>query len=231
MSMAVSEKGKAAMDRAEKFGEDLELLTAKLSRDMQPKEREGLSALKNRLLELQRSNVVKINHSVMELVCAKPLVQKSYEVRVEHQLEVPLTCDLYATKGDGNHIVEIETGFIPPEHALDPSTYLLARIASKITRYSSHTGKFALGTPPHYILPIPQELLKTPRSRTPKDLKAIKTLCDLYYTNPPVTLDEVRNARLHSLYAIDVDNLTAQEIDVETYTGNRLSSLANFART
>jgi hypothetical protein len=73
--------------------------------------------------------------------------------------------------------------------------------------------------------------LKTPRSRTPKDLKAIKTLCDLYYTNPPVTLDEVRNARLHSLYVIDVDNLTAQEIDVETYTGNRLSSLANFART
>jgi hypothetical protein len=219
---AVSEKGKTAMDRTEKFEEDLELLTSGLSRDMQPKERESLNALRNRLLELQKSNVVKINHSVMELVCAKPLVQKGYEVQVEHKLESALICDLYATKGDGNHIIEIETGYIPPEHALDPSTYLLARIASKITRYSNHTGKFALGTPPHYILPIPQELLKTPRDRTLENLKAVKTLCDLYYKNPPVTLEEVRNARLHSIYTIDVDNLTAREIDAETYIRNRL---------
>jgi hypothetical protein len=157
----------------------------------------------------------------MELVCAKPLIQKSYRVQVEHDLEPSLICDLYATKGDGSHIVEIETGYIPPEHALDPSTYLRARIASKITRYSNHTGKFALGTPPHYILPIPQTLLTMPRSRTHEELKNIKTLCDLYYTNPPVTMEEVRNSRLHSIYTIDVDNLAAQEIDPESYMKNR----------
>lgn len=157
----------------------------------------------------------------MELVCAKPLIQKGYQVQIEHDLEPSLTCDLYATKGDGNHIIEIETGFIPPEHALDPSNYLLARIASKITRYSNHTGKFALGTPPHYILPIPETLLKAPRSRSAEELRTIKTLCDLYYTSPPVTMDEVKNARLHSIYTIDVDNLTAQEIDPESYMKNR----------
>lgn len=159
----------------------------------------------------------------MELVCAKPLIQKGYQVQIEHDLEPSLICDLYATKGDGSHIIEIETGFIPPEHALDPSNYLLARIASKITRYSNHTGKFALGTPPHYILPIPQTLLRPPRSRSAQELKTIKTLCDLYYTNPPVTMDEVRNARLHSIYTIDADNLTAQEIDPESYTRNRFT--------
>jgi hypothetical protein len=166
----------------------------------------------------------------MELVCAKPLVQKGYNVQVEHQLEPNLTCDLYATKGDGSHIIEIETGYIPPEHALDPSTYLLARIASKITRYSNHTGKFALGTPPHYILPIPEVLLTAPRKRTPENFKTVKTLCDLYYKNPPVTLDEVRNARLHSIYIIDIDNLAAEEIDPETYTKNKPTVANNLTR-
>lgn len=230
MHKAILEKGKVAMDRTEKFEEDLELLTSELTQDLQSKEKDSLNTLKNRLLELQKVNIVKINHSVMELVCAKPLVEKGYNVQVEHQLEPNLTCDLYATKGDGSHIIEIETGYIPPEHALDPSTYLLARIASKITRYSNHTGKFALGTPPHYILPIPEVLLMAPRKRTPENFETVKTLCDLYYKNPPVTLDEVRNARLHSIYIIDIDNLTAEEIDPETYTKNKPAVANNLTR-
>lgn len=209
------------MDRTEKFEEDLESLTSKLGQDIQGNARISLFRLKDHLLELHRSNIVKINHSVMELVCAKPLVLKGYEVQVEHQLDGALTCDLYAKKGDGSLIVEIETGFIPPEHALDPSTYLLARIASKITRYSNYTGKFALGIPPQYALQIPEALLKLPRDRTAQDFKNIKNLCDQYYTNPPVTLDEVKNARLHSIYLIDVDNASTQEIDPETYTSNK----------
>jgi len=205
------------MDRSEKFTEDLELLVSKLSQDMHGKARESLGRLKDRLFELHRSNVVKINHSVMELVCAKPLILKGYEVEVEYQLDGALTCDLYATKGDGSLVVEVETGFIPPEHALDPSTYLFARIASKITRYSNYAGKFALGVPPHYVLPIPKVLLMPPRDRTLEELNTLKNVCDLYYKSPPVTLDEAKNARLHSIYLIDVDNAAVQEVDPETY--------------
>jgi len=220
---AISKK-ENSMDKTEKFEEDLKLLTSKLAQDLQDGARENLSRLKDRLLELHRSNVVKINHSVMELVCAKSLMQRGYKVDLEYQLDVALTCDLYATKGDGNHVVEIETGFIPPEHALDPSTYLLARIASKITRYSNRTGKFALGTPPHYVLPIPWVLLTPPRDRKLEGLRSVKSLCDLYYKNPPVSLDEVKNARLHTIYLIDVDNVTVQEVDPETYIGNKPNS-------
>jgi hypothetical protein len=214
-------KSKVQMDRNGKFAEDLEVLTARLTNGLHPSEKQSLERLKAHLLELQKSNIVKINHSVMELVCAKTLIQKGYQVQVEYEIEFGLTCDLYSTKGDGSQIVEIETGYIPPEHALDPSTYLLARIASKITRYSNHTGKFALGTPPHYVLPIPQTLLRTPRLRSSKELNRIKALCDLYYKSPPVTMEEVRNARLHCIYIVDVDNLTAQEIDPESYVKNR----------
>jgi len=225
VNKAAWEKG-SNMNRTEKFEEDLESLMSKLGRDMQGMEKESLIRLKDRLIELHKANVVKINHSVMELVCAKHLILKQYDVEVEHQLDNALTCDLYAMKGYGTLIVEIETGFIPPEHALDPFTYTSARIASKIIRYSNHAGKFALGIPPHYILQIPQELVVPPRERTLENLKTVKSLCDLYYQNPPVGLDEVKNARLHVVYVIDVDNAAVQEVDPETYVKSWPSSLS-----
>jgi hypothetical protein len=168
-------------------------------------------------VKLQEENVVKINHSVMELVCAKYLILKGYEVQVEYALNEILTCDLYSVKGYGNLIVEIETGFIPPEHALAPLTYTSARLASKIIRYSSHAGKFALGVPPHYILPFPRALAKPPRRRTHMELDFIKKLCDIYYHNPPVTEEEICHARIHEIYIIDVDQARVQEIDPEAY--------------
>jgi hypothetical protein len=208
------------MANTEKFEQDLKFLVSKLVEGVGKETENKLSELKNRLFQLHRENVVKINHSVMELVCAKQLILKGYEVQVEHPLGEALTCDLYAVKGYGSLIVEIETGFIPPEHALDPSAYTWARIASKIIRYSSHAGKFALGVPPHYVLPFPQAFTLPSRERTLEDIKSIKSLCDLYYQNPPVSFEEVKNAHIHSVYIIDVDQTSVREVDPETYASH-----------
>ena len=119
--------------------------------------------------------------------------------------------------------MEIETGFIPPEYALCPLTYTSARLASKIIRYNGFAGKFALGMPPHYILPFPRSLAKPPRKRTKEEINAIKQLCDKYYQNPPVTEAEIQNARIHEIYIIDVDQAKVQEIDPETYMKRALN--------
>ena len=200
-----------------KFDEDLSALLAKLSQNASDETKRKLAALKDRLIQLHRENIVKINHSVMELVCAKHLVEKKYDVLIEHSLEGGLTCDLFASKGLGDLIVEVETGFVPPDHALDPSAYIAARIASKIVRYSGYAGKFALGVPPHYVLQFSPVFFVPPRERKPEDLWAIKSLCDLYYVNPPVTVKEVKDARIHAVYIIDVDEAAAREIEPETY--------------
>jgi hypothetical protein len=207
--------------KIEKFDEDLDFLLSKLKQDLHDVQSEKLERLRDRLLELHRANLVKINHSVMELVCAKHLILKDYEVDVEYPLEGGLTCDLFATKGYGSLIVEIETGFIPPEHALDPSGYIEARIASKIVRYSSKAGKFALGIPPHYILQFPETFIVPPRKREEEELKAIKKFCDLYYQNPPITIEEVKNARLHVVYVVDVDKAQVRELVPEDYLRNK----------
>src|SRR4030043_825205 len=200
-----------------RFEQDLSTLMVRLTSDMADEAAKKLTELEDWLLKLQKENVVKINHSVMELVCAKYLILKGYDVQLEYALNELLTCDLFTTKGYGNLIVEIETGFIPPENALNPLTYTSARLASKIIRYSSFAGKFALGVPPHYILPFPQALAKQPRKRTPRDIEFIKNLCDKYYNKPPVTREEIFNARIQEIYIIDVDQARVQEVDPETY--------------
>jgi hypothetical protein len=205
------------MNNRVKFEQDLAALMSRLTIDVDKNVENKLNVLKDWLVNLHRENVVKINHSVMELVCAKHLILKGYTVQLEYPLNEVLTCDLYSIKGYGNLIVEIETGFIPPEHALFPLTYTSARLASKIIRYSSFVGKFALGMPPHYVLPFPRALAKPPRRRTSEEIEAIKKLCDTYYKKPPVTKEEIRNARIQEIYMIDVDQAKVQEIDPEAY--------------
>jgi len=218
------------MTNRDKFEQDISALTGQLMTSMLKEDSKiKLVALKERLLQLQKENVVKINHSVMELVCAKYLIQKGYDVQLEYVLNDILTCDLFSTKGYGNLIVEIETGFIPPDHALDPLTYLSARLASKIIRYSSFAGKFALGVPPHYVLHFPRALSSPPRRRTVEDIAFIKRLCDSYYQNPPVTEEEIRNARIQEIYVIDVDRAKVLEIDPEAYMKRALHKEFAFA--
>ncbi len=205
------------MDGKKRFEQDLAVLTAALTEGMDEEYKKKLNVLKDWLVKLQRENLIKINHSVMELVLAKFLILKDYEVQIEYPVSEILICDLYGVKGYSNIIVEIETGFIPPVHALDPLTYTSARLASKIIRYSSYAGKFALGVPLHYILPFPPALALHPRERTPEQINDIKTLCDQYYKDPPVTVDQIQNARIQEIYIIDVDHANIQEIEPETY--------------
>jgi hypothetical protein len=211
----------------ERFVADVTSLSGRMSADEPEEILEKMNFVKNRLIELYRRNLVKINHSAMELVCAKHLIRYGYTVDVEKQLTDILICDVYAEKGDGAAIVEIETGFIPPEHALDPLSYYAARIASKIARYSKYANQFVLATPPVSVLPIPSLFRRPPRDRRPSEIKKVKALCDKYYKNPPVTEDEILNGRLHITYIINIDAGKVVEMDIDSYfehVGHMLST-------
>jgi hypothetical protein len=198
------------------FEKDLNVLAERLCLGEEKHVSKEIMRLRDRLIALHDSNLVKINHSVMELVCAKYLVLAGYYIDLERTLD-GLSCDVYATKGLGAMIIEVETGFVPPEYALNPSTYIKARIASKITRYSGFAEKFGLAVPPHYVMHVPQVLVEPPRSRHSDGIMAVKKLCDMYYSNPPVSLEEIRNARIHTIYILDVDNGTVKETEPTTY--------------
>jgi hypothetical protein len=201
----------------ERFSADVNTLSSKLAAGESDEVINKLNFVKYRLIELYKRNLVKINHSTMELVCARHLIHYGYSVDVEKQLTDILVCDVFATKGDGETIVEIETGFIPPEHALDPLSYYSARIASKIARYSKFSNQFVLATPPVSILSIPRVFGRPPRYRKRDEVERVKLLCDRYYRNPPVSVDEIQAARLHMIYIINIDDGKIIEMDIESY--------------
>ncbi len=205
------------MRNINKFAEDINEVFIKLSKNASDEVTKILHKLKEKLIDLHVKGLVKINHSVMELIVAKQLILKGYSIDVEYKLTENLTCDVLGVKGDGKMIVEIETGYTPPEHALDPQTYIKARIASKIARYSGYANKFALAFPPYFFPEIPAIYLKPPRFRSREEVMDVKKLCDLYYKKPPVSINEILNARLHTIFIIDVDSAEVVEVDPEAY--------------
>ena len=182
-----------------------------------PENKAKINFVRERLIELYKKNLVKINHSVLEIICASNLISHGYTVDIEKQLSNILVCDVFATKGDGTFIMEIETGFTPPDHALDTIDYYVARLSSKIARYSKYCSKFALATPVVGILPIPKLFLKPPKDRKPDEIQKIKSLVDRFYKNPPIDADDILNAHLHSIYLINIDKGFAKPLDPYTY--------------
>ncbi len=201
----------------EKFRNDVYEITERLSVNLESKDLPKLNYVRQRLIEMYQLNLVKINHSVLELICAANLIKRGYSVEVEKKLSDILICDIFAKKGDGTTIIEIETGFTPPEHALDTVDYYTARIMSKIARYSQYCSKFSLATPVIGILPIPKVFLLPPHARRGEDLTGIKSICDRFYKNPPIEYDDILNAHLHSIYLIHIDKDFAKELDPYGY--------------
>ena len=201
----------------EKFTDDVYTVAEKLTREKTPEMKSRINFVRERLIELYQKNLVKINHSVLEIICASNLIAQGYSVDIEKHLSDILVCDVFATKGDGTFIMEIETGFTPPDHALDTIDYYVARIASKIARYSQFCSKFALATPVVGILPIPKIFLKPPSKRTTDEIQKMKELCDRFYKNPPIETNDILNARLHSVYLINIDKCFAKQLDPYTY--------------
>ena len=122
----------------EKFQDDVYAITELLSEQIDSKDVPKLNFVRQTLIDMYKASLVKINHSVLELICASELIAHGYFVDVEKPVSKLLRCDLFGTKGDGSCIIEIETGFTPPEHALDTVDYYAARIVSKIARYSQY---------------------------------------------------------------------------------------------
>ena len=203
----------------EKFQDDVYSITELLSEHLSPELTPKLNFVRQNLIEYYKKNLVKINHSVLELICAAELISHGFSVDVEKSISDILVCDLFGKKDDGTAIIEIETGFTPPEHALDTVDYYAARIVSKIARYSKHCGKFSLATPVVNILPISEIFLLSTNARKPEDVKKLKKLCDRFYKNPQIKLEDIQNAHIHSVYLINTDKGFAKEMDPEMYLG------------
>lgn len=236
----------------DKFPRDLDRFLAQLRPTTDPLVMGELLKLRDRLVELRQQRLVKINHSIMEILCARHLIEQKYWVTVEQLLDGgPLVADLFGIRpievdstvahnspkqkkkspkssnkrlADSGEtlVVEVETGFVPPEAALAPGRYRAARIAAKIARYSGHSNRFALATPSYHVLQVPQVLLRPREKRDKDELKRLKALCDDYYSSPPIVLKTLEETELDCVYIVDVDKTQIVEVAPHQYLGTIL---------
>jgi hypothetical protein len=121
-----------------------------------------------------------------------------------------------ALEGD-TIVVEIETGFVPPDAALLPERYRQARISAKIARYSGHAKRFILATPSYHVLQVPQVLLRPPLARTPQEIRQLKSQCDHYYSSPPISFEALASVEINVIYIVQVDRGIVIEIPPHRY--------------
>jgi len=182
-----------------------------------------LNKIAIRLADLWSKKLVKANHTVMELICAGYLINQGYHVSVEYEVGDSLICDIYAVRDGISLIVEVETGFVPPEACFDPLLYRVSRIISKIARYSAYSDVFALATPPYHILQVPKFFMKPIDQRSTEELKALKDLCDKYYRRPPIPSERILKGRVDVIYLVDVDGKDVKELSLEEYYSSFIS--------
>ena len=60
-------------------------------------------------------------------------------------------------------------------------------------------------------------ILKAPKDRKPEEVQKIKNLVDRFYKNPPIAIEDILNAHLHSIYLINIDKGFAKQIDPQGY--------------
>ena len=100
-----------------------------------------------------------------------------------------------------------------------PSTPEMIRVMKEV---------YALGVYYHDV----GKALERFQEREPGELEAVKALCDYYYHNPPVDVEEIRAARLDWVLIVDVDTLSARILRPEVYVrlaGGFLAKVAHGA--
>lgn len=232
----------------DEFSRDLDSLLSRIRPAADSGTMDQLREIRNRLVALKRKQLVQINHSVMEVICARHLMATGYSVKVEYPLDKgTIIADIFATRprqsGAPNSrrhtdaseerglledtetlVVEVETGYVPPMAALSPVQYGQARMAAKTARYGRHGDYFALATPVYNVLPIPDHLFDAPDIRSREHTDQLKALCDRYYRSPPVTWESLAAARIDNIYVVDVDSTNVVQVQASDYHSTVLAA-------
>lgn len=219
----------------------MDSLIAKLQATTSPEVMTALMEVRERFVELSKKRLVKINHSIMQFLCAKHLIENGYKVKIEYPLNGgSLMADVFAVRdrlmerdhdakdtflsemhgisqNEESLVLEVETGFVPPKAALNPGMYRKIRIAAKIARYAGFSHSFCLATPHYHVLQIPEALLQGVGHRDERELKHLKELCDAQYFSPPVLYHELATAEIQSIFIVNVDEMKVLQVDPQKY--------------
>jgi len=168
--------------------------------------------LYKRLEKVGNRRKLNLNHSAMEILLGKHLIDKGYKVTLERCLvKDNLISDVYARNGKEILMVEVETGYVGPNNALVPVKSRIAKDIAKIIKYSPFSDEFGLAFPPSYISFIPKYFIH----KDSNEIEKIKPLLKEFYPN--LELERIKDAHLEKIYVVNLDELRVKEFDAKDY--------------
>ena len=72
--------------RNKRFIKDIDTLLEKIEPTTSAEVMDQLHEVRERFIELSQKRLVKINHSIMQFLCAKHLIENGYRVKIEYPL-------------------------------------------------------------------------------------------------------------------------------------------------
>jgi len=199
-----------------KFLLEVEEIRNKEIKNLSLKGQENFNNIITKIIELYNKQLIKSNHTMMEIVLALYFISQDKFVVLEEPINNNLIADLIVYHENGQkEIIEIETGFVPPEYSSDPILYRYTREISKIARYSKFGDIFSFACPPFHILQIPDIFIK--KEKGLNEIYKIKELLDKYYKMPPIEVEEIKEAKINYVYIINVDKKRVTKLDIKEY--------------
>ena len=175
----------------------------------------SLEEIYRKLLGLSKIGVLNINHSVLQLILSGYLLSKGFRVYVEVEVQGGVM-DIYAIKGKDIGI-EVETGYVPPNNAIDPEEFLMGRLSLKTVKYSNIVSEFYIAVPSFYIPPIPRELLLDPNERSEEEVRNIMRLIRKYSKTPDITINDVKTSKINGIITINTKDMKINIIDNKNF--------------
>jgi hypothetical protein len=140
----------------------------------------GLSEVLDKLdFEVSRGGIARY-HAILQFIVALDLHRRGFDVSVEEPVDGVFKADVYAESPLGRVIVEVETGYVPPDRIHSLEEFLEAKMVFKAVAYSAYTDVFMIATPNHIKMPVPRELLIPVEDRDESDIMAIRELALRY---------------------------------------------------
>jgi len=150
-------------------------------------------------------------HALLQFIVAMDLYSRGFDVSVEEPVDGGFKADVYAEGPQGSVIVEIETGYVPPDKVRVLEEFLEAKVAFKAVAYSPYADLFIVAAPSHVRLLVAPELLKPVEDRDILDVMVIRDLASRYdRARASRILWRAPLSRVDGIASINVSNLKVE---------------------
>ncbi len=174
-------------------------------------------SLIGRALILYKTKNIPLNHLLAEVLIAHYLRERGFsKVDIERNVG-SMKCDVVAHHRSIVKCVEIEFLFVPPNHVVDYTEFMIARHVKKLIAAAKNGIEYLSFAYPRYVVPpIPLELVRPTQTRSDAILRELIAITRKFFPLHAEDIEFLRTATIHSIMLFDLSTGHVVELNPQT---------------